>query len=230
MSGTSEVQRIPPQPLHGSSGQLFRLPQNPLAVARLRNKVKRLRRQVAELRKRVYLDSLTNVYSRAYLERAVRTIRQWPWHGSESLACFVVDIDDFKQVNDSHGHLLGDQVLAFVGRTVKNCMGRNAIVIRFGGDEFLIFLKEFEVGTAEAIASEISDLVALRRWSGRQGSVEVSVSIGGAVIEPNRMAVSASVISALICSADEAMYEAKQYRGVHIRIMRRISCRESSRV
>ncbi len=84
-------------------------PSCPDSDRRLQSQVKALRRQVTDLKERVFVDSLTKVYSRAYLKHAVRTVRQWTRQGAGSLACLLVDVNDFKKINDSHGHLLGDR-------------------------------------------------------------------------------------------------------------------------
>jgi diguanylate cyclase (GGDEF)-like protein len=124
------------------------------------------------------IDSLTNVFTRGLLPdllqgeifRAERTNRP--------LALMMCDINDFKQVNDQHGHLMGDYVLAQVAAILKSCVRGSDYVIRYGGDEFLILLPETDEKGSEIVRQRINDKVADWDQHNRVGDSPISVSVG----------------------------------------------------
>jgi diguanylate cyclase (GGDEF)-like protein len=124
------------------------------------------------------IDSLTNVFARALLpdllqgeiSRAERTHR--------SLALMMCDINDFKQVNDRHGHLMGDYVLAQVAAILKSCVRGSDYVIRYGGDEFLILLPETDEKGSEIVRQRINEKVSDWDRHNRVGDSPISLSVG----------------------------------------------------
>jgi diguanylate cyclase (GGDEF)-like protein len=124
------------------------------------------------------IDSLTNVFARALLpdllqgeiSRAERTHR--------SLALMMCDINDFKQVNDRHGHLMGDYVLAQVAAILKSCVRGSDYVIRYGGDEFLILLPETDEKGSEIVRQRINEKVLDWDRHNRVGDSPISLSVG----------------------------------------------------
>jgi len=150
------------------------------------------------------VDPLTGLSDRAdILARLSQVVRG---DRSEDLrsAVLFVDVDGFKQVNDSHGHLVGDAVLREVARRLAGCVRTGDHVARFGGDEFLVLLEN--VAGAEEIEPAVRRIRAAfaRPIALSRGEVTLGVSIGAA-----QAGVDGRSPEALIDAADRAMYAAK---------------------
>jgi diguanylate cyclase (GGDEF)-like protein len=124
------------------------------------------------------IDAVTQVFTRSFLHdllageisRAERTDR--------SLALIMCDLNNFKQVNDRYGHLMGDYVLSQVATILKFCVRGSDYVVRFGGDEFLILLPETDLDGGEAVLQRVHRKVAEWDRSNRVGDLPISVSLG----------------------------------------------------
>ncbi len=117
----------------------------------------------------------------------------------------LIDVDDFKNINDTHGHLVGDQILEAVGKRLQDAV-RNGNVGRYGGDEFLIGLPGCTQETIEKRAQEIANRLASDPIATSNGSVQISISYGTAVnADPD-------TLDNLIGIADQALYRQKQER------------------
>ena len=133
------------------------------------------------------------------LGRRVAEVNQSP------LGIVLMDIDGFKQINDTHGHLVGDQILEAVGRRLQDSV-RNGKVGRYGGDEFLIGLPGCTRETTEKRAQEMADRLMADPISTSAGEIKISISYGTAV---NTDPVS---LDSLIGMADRALYRQKEVR------------------
>lgn len=142
-------------------------------------------------------DYLTGVYTRETARRLVeRTLKKQGKSGY--YACMFLDIDDFKQINDTYGHSRGDEVLADAGRILKDCTRQEDVIVRFGGDEFCIWLYgQSDKKQPEAIARRI--------LSEFEKSGNVHLSIGIAMIKREE-----TDYDRILNRADEALYEAKK--------------------
>ena len=152
------------------------------------------------------LDELTGVANRrsiiAALDRDVgRAIRT-----HESMAVMMVDIDHFKRINDTCGHLAGDQVLRCVVDVIQHRIRAQDIVGRYGGEEFLVVLADTSAQGARQLAEQLRAAVqaAQRAHAGESLGVTVSVGVFGGRLEPG------DSWDQLIHAADMALYRAKQ--------------------
>jgi diguanylate cyclase (GGDEF)-like protein len=156
-------------------------------------------------------DTLTGLYNRWYvLEKIDSEINRALRHGSP-MALLMLDIDHFKNINDTYGHGVGDQVLQSVGRTLKDSCRVYDVPARYGGEEFCIVLPETPTGNTTIVAERIRQ--RLQQSSVTVGDVEVSVTasfgIAGVDSAPEEGILSPA---ALIDRADRALYTAK-HRG-----------------
>ena len=146
------------------------------------------------------IDPLTELPNRAFFRNQVESAL-----GTEQHACvMMVDLDGFKDVNDSLGHPAGDSVLAWTAKRLAGCVRSADVVARMGGDEFAIFLPGMDqVARAGAVASEIIESVS-QPIAVEGASVTISASVGIALFPANGVSV-----QELLSNADLALYEAK---------------------
>ena len=125
------------------------------------------------------------------------------------VAVLLVDVDHFKRFNDTFGHVAGDACLVAVGQRVAASIGAGSAAVRYGGEEFLLFLPDCDVGPALALAELVcAHIRGLDLTLDHGGSARVPVSVGVAA------GVVATTASDLIKSADAALYAAKE-QGRH---------------
>jgi len=154
------------------------------------------------------LDSLTQLPNRTTLiDRLMLAIAHAKRHGSR-LALLFVDIDDFKPLNDTHGHAFGDKVLRLVADRMRSVVRAVDTVSRHGGDEFLVLLDELDQpGDAKVVADKL--MAAIRAPAELGGrTVVLTVSIGVALYPDD-----GDDVQTLIARADAAMYESKRQRA-----------------
>jgi len=157
-------------------------------------------------------DALTGVYNRRYIDRRlVEEIARARRQGYR-ISCMVIDIDHFKQVNDSVGHQAGDEVLREVAARIRAELRMSDALARFGGEEFVVLLIDAELASAAAVAGRIRASVAGRLVElGGGQRVAVSVSIGVATLgDFERDHAIEGVAQHLVGQADTALYRAKE--------------------
>lgn len=135
-------------------------------------------------------DPLTHAHNRRYLTTLERQVASGCGWG-----CVVVDLDHFKQVNDTLGHQRGDEILVMVTRYLERCCHADDVVVRMGGDEFLVVIQE--PTRVASVASSIE--------SG-QGDAGIGLSVGTAIAHPG------DLVDAVIARADEALYAGRSIR------------------
>ena len=178
--------------------QMFTIVDNTVLLARVSEGQQRLHHQA-------YHDSLTGLANRAlFRERLVLALDACRHHGAP-VALLFADLDDFKLINDSFGHAMGDRLLRAIGDRLVAAVGPGALVARLGGDEFAVLLDHRAVD-AEPAGHRI--LAALREPFVIDGhTVGVSASLGLVVPEPGDPELSADT---LLRRADAAMYVSKR--------------------
>lgn len=158
----------------------------------------RLKRELEQLAAR---DTLTGALTRrALAEAAEQELGRFHRHGRE-LSLLMIDLDHFKVVNDTHGHIVGDKVLEVFAARVKSLLRRADQFGRFGGEEFVILLPETSVQEAAAVAER----VRLAAHQPTQGVPNYTISIGVTVSGSQD-----STLDAVLRRADAALYEAKR--------------------
>ena len=150
------------------------------------------------------IDAVTNVFTRGFLHdllageisRAERTNR--------ALALIMCDLNNFKQVNDRYGHLMGDYVLSQIATILKSCVRGSDYVIRYGGDEFLVLLPETDQAGGRSSASACTARLPNGTCSNRVGDLPISVSLG------LYLHVTGQTADKDVAEADARMYAEKQ--------------------
>ncbi|MFZ7133409.1 MAG: GGDEF domain-containing protein [Eubacteriales bacterium] len=167
-----------------------------------------LKRFVNIMYANVYKDALTGLNNRVYLyfylEQKLNAIGRT--HKPISLA--VIDIDDFKNINDSYGHLEGDRALVQVSKLIVRCIRQNDFVVRWGGEEFIVVLEDADRESAFIIADRIRHQIEQKSFEHKDHQYKITVSIG---LETTNTKMSAND---LIYAADKLLYKAKEEKNI----------------
>lgn len=161
-------------------------------------------------RELIYTDDLTGLFNHRYLQIAVeQEIRRAERYGLEFSLAFI-DLDLFKNVNDTYGHLAGSSVLREVGDLLRRCVRDADMLFRYGGDEFTALLVETDSRGAKVVAERIRKMIEEHQFRAGQGkSCRITATVGHATYP-----VHAATKQELVDLADRAMYQGKQSRNV----------------
>ncbi len=170
-----------------------------------RKEVERLRVELQRAREEAVTDALTGLANRKGFDQALATLLKEAATGS-SLSLVMFDIDHFKKINDTHGHLFGDRVIHTVAQILKaNVKGRD-VVSRFGGEEFALLLPDTPLAGAGALAEKIRHIVSvgrIRRLDRNETVGNITLSAGVTVLNVGEP------FTDFIARADEALYKSK---------------------
>ncbi len=170
--------------------------------------IKRIHLQ-KELEQQAIHDPLTGAYNRRYFDQTIETELQRSKRYNHPIGFLMIDIDRFKEINDTFGHQTGDKVLQTVAELLSDQLRENDLVIRYGGDEFLVVLPETN-GKLEVVKERIQQSVANRNKENSLFDFPVALSIGTAHWKPE----DDLPIEQVLASADERMYEEKGKRSI----------------
>lgn len=153
---------------------------------------------------KLYLDSLTQVYNRAALdERFKLEFKRWQRY-QHNLAVVIIDIDHFKNINDTFGHSAGDKALKIVARALQKSVKDTDFVSRYGGEEFVLLLSELNEDTIELPLERIRNTIKNIPFRFKGEQISITISIGA-----TQFRVSDRNVSAPFERADKALYNSK---------------------
>ncbi len=168
-----------------------------------------------KLRQLVLMDDLTGLFNRRYFRlRLDEEEKRCRKHG-KIFSLMMLDVNRFKEINDVHGHLMGDQVLVYIGKVLRESVREEDIVCRWAGDEFVVILPESGDEETKNVANRIMNAVKDFQWGEKLG-IEisgVSLSLGYAIFPDDAMD-----LLSLIEKADRALYGAKK-KGKPLRVV-----------
>jgi diguanylate cyclase (GGDEF)-like protein len=165
-----------------------------------------LQQQASKLREQAVQDALTGAMTRPAFARQLEEVLLHASHYGKPVALMVFDLDHFKQINDTHGHLSGDAALKLVAGIVRESLASDDLFGRFGGDEFLIACTDHDRAAALALAEHIRTAVTTRAPAENPAFAALSLSIGVAIADGG-----AGYRSELLFHrADAALYAAKR--------------------
>ncbi len=150
------------------------------------------------------IDTLTNVYNRRGIYKYIKKTMLQAKETHSKFSLLLLDIDHFKKINDTYGHLAGDQVLKDTALIIKNTIRKSDIIARWGGEEFLILLPNTTKEESFDIAEKIRKNIKSKQYNFFKDKVSVTVSIG--ISEDNR----SCKIDNIVGEADKNMYIAKE--------------------
>ncbi|MBP9694043.1 MAG: PleD family two-component system response regulator [Alphaproteobacteria bacterium] len=183
-------------------------------LARARTQIKRKRYQ--ERLKQSYhdslnlalTDSLTGVYNRRYVDAHLPKLIAKALQENKHLSVLMFDIDHFKKINDTYGHIVGDEILKQVTSRVNGIVRGSDFLARLGGEEFLVVLPDTDLKTSSGIGERLLTVVSENQFDVKELTVPipVTISVGMAHIDAEQCAT----MSCLLKNADDALYKAKE--------------------
>jgi two-component system cell cycle response regulator len=176
------------------------------ALLEVRHKNVQLEQSLKKVEELAATDPLTGLYNRRHFGRVLEQLFAEAQRYGKDMACVMIDLDHYKQLNDTYGHQVGDELLILAGKVISANMRRMDIAARYGGDEFVLLLPHASAGDATLAASRIQEefkhasAVLLKKTAG------LSMSIGVGSIGTSRP----NTVDQLISSADSALYYSKE--------------------
>ncbi|MCK5092161.1 MAG: diguanylate cyclase [Gammaproteobacteria bacterium] len=163
--------------------------------------IKTKNKQLEELSNK---DGLTGLYNHRYLNEQAMIEYNRAFRYGTPLSCLMIDIDFFKKINDTYGHLFGDTVLKGVAATIKNSCRNTDIVARYGGEEFFVILPNTYLESAQSVSEKLLESISSEIYSENEISASITVSIGLSCFHEGM-----NSFEDLLSESDEALYQAK---------------------
>lgn len=156
-----------------------------------------------ELKEMATKDSLTELYNRHYFNEFIQNVAKDVKNKHKSMMILMIDVDKFKYINDNYGHNVGDIVLKVVAQFLKKSVKKNDLAVRYGGDEFLVALRDSKIEAAETYIEEVKKNLDI--WNNKNNLLkhELTLSIGYDIYSKDKD------ILEVISNADKMMYENK---------------------
>jgi diguanylate cyclase (GGDEF)-like protein len=173
-----------------------------LIVLALLNRV--IKRYQSKIQAQATLDSLTELPNRRGFDILAAQALHEAQRETKPLTALLLDLDHFKVLNDTYGHMAGDQVLIGFARDLQSCLRHADIVCRWGGEEFIVLLKDTDGDTGQKIAEKIRQHVEQQEYAYDGHRLNLTVSIGATTLQRD------DTLHSLLSRADHAMYRAKQ--------------------
>jgi diguanylate cyclase (GGDEF)-like protein len=171
---------------------------------RLREAASEASHAAEQAQEKALTDALTGLLNRYGLQRAISRELAHARRYLRPLSCLMIDIDHFKQINDSHGHLAGDTAIQQVGKILAELTRRSDMVFRYGGEEFIILLPETDIEGASALGEKIRVVAESRIFGDGERIFNLTLSLGAAMLEEGESG------NDMIARADVALYNAKE--------------------
>ena len=154
-------------------------------------------------------DHLTGAFNQKYFLDTLNKAFSYSLRHHTSLGLLMLDIDFFKKINDTYGHIVGDIVLKKVVKRIENNLRNEDILCRYGGDEFAVIVRDFKYGFVKIAAERIRLFFDGRSINCKDHKINISVSIGAAIIDNENIATSEDMLEL----ADANLYKAKHSGG-----------------
>ena len=163
-----------------------------------------LRRYQTRIAALATTDQLTELLNRRGFDLLANQAIQEARRNPSPLCALLLDLDNFKDLNDNHGHLAGDEVLRGFANKLRDNLRQSDIICRWGGEEFILLLKDTSPEQARLLAEKVRQQTAHSNFSYKGASLQITTSIGLAELHPD------DSLSELLARADRALYRAKQ--------------------
>lgn len=175
------------------------------AMGELRDKNVQLEQSLKKVEEVAATDPLTGLYNRRHFGRVLDQLFAEAHRYDKDLGCVMIDLDGYKQLNDTQGHQVGDQLLVMVGRVISASMRKMDVAARYGGDEFVLLLPHATPDEAVGVAERIRDEYRQASKAMLKRAEGMSMSIGVGSVRLDRPGSGEQ----LVARADAALYRAK---------------------
>ncbi len=169
--------------------------------------IDQLKSKMAQYRNEAFIDPLTRIDNRRGFEEKLESVIDESKSDKTPLCLIMADIDHFKQINDTHGHLVGDNVLRVVAATMKNAIRGKDLVARIGGEEFAVLLPDTPFEGGLKVAKNLQhtfECIDLKRKNNRESLGKISLSFGVTAFRKD------DTVERFLQRADEALYHSKK--------------------
>jgi diguanylate cyclase (GGDEF)-like protein len=166
--------------------------------------IRKLQKRTVELEALAYTDALTGVANRRYLDLKVQQALQEVELFTRPYGLILIDINDFKVINDTYGHACGDVVLKAICETLSTCMRPSDLLGRWGGDELLLLARDVTAYSLQQLASRCRRLIAELTIPAGGNRLRLTVSIGSTLLRKGE------TTEAVFSRADKLLYANKQ--------------------
>lgn len=177
------------------------------AISHITGEVKRYDEMHRREFKLARTDKLTGLANRHYFDQKLKEEAEYADHSGNPLSVLIFDLDNFKRFNDTYGHVWGDKLLALFSDIIKQNIRRTDIPVRYGGEEFLILLRDLDMETAKNVGERIRKQLEKQRIYIGNDDNKKKVTVSGGVAEYPRHSKN---IKEVIDYADKALYYAKE--------------------
>ena len=151
----------------------------------------------------VYVDGLTSIHNRRYFEKEGIKLIEQANRAGENMYCAIIDIDLFKQINDRFGHLVGDEAISQLAKTIKEALPKDQLYARYGGDEFVFLFTNIE--RMEPFFQELFQSITNFEFKTDEIAMKITISMGVASLNDCQ----SKSLSELVDKADQALYHSK---------------------
>lgn len=169
---------------------------------RLKTEVNQAMRKMADMSVR---DELTGLYNRRYMNEVLDREYSRAKRYDSDLSCLLIDMDFFKQINDSYGHIFGDHVLRSFAGMLRENVRESDFCFRFGGEEFMVLLPNTDIEGANNTAEKLRVMVEAKSFEDGQNSTHLTISVGSVSLKQHRP----PDMRSMLAFADKALYRAK---------------------
>jgi diguanylate cyclase (GGDEF)-like protein len=175
------------------------------ALTDVRDKNAQLEQSLRRVEELAATDPLTGLYNRRYFSRVLDQLFAEADRYHKDLACAMIDMDGFKQLNDTHGHQLGDRLITLAGKVILANLRRMDVVARYGGDEFVVLIPHASSTDAAQVLARVRDEFRAASAALLNQAIGVTMSVGGASRRQDHPIGG----DQLVAMADVALYRAK---------------------
>jgi len=180
--------------------------QNNELEKKIKQRTKELLDIQVKLQEQAHRDPLTNLHNRRHFNEVSESLFSISKRSNNPLSILMIDIDNFKAINDNYGHTIGDLVIQTLSDILTNTIRSSDIAIRYGGEEFLLLLTNTSIQNANVIAEKLRHHVQNTTiYSKESNDLEFTISLGLAIVDKED-----ENISIAINKADQALYKAKK--------------------
>ncbi len=169
-----------------------------------RRVLEKQRKSIESIKEMSLKDHLTGLYLRRYMNDVLENLIYSYSRYKKVFSIIMMDLDNFKSINDTYGHLAGDEVLRVIGSVLKTSTRKSDIPIRYGGDEFIVILPETKLDDAVIVAKKIKDKINSIKFKKNEIEFKCSLSLGVTQVKDG------DTMESILDRVDQALYKTKK--------------------